>query len=223
MFLVVVYVFAPEGMSREINSVSTREVLDRVSGKGVYHSRVSTAIFKDYPFFGVGYWGYRHLCAKYMTPEELKSIQLNGGANVHNDYLQFMCEFGGIGTLLIIATFVFLVLPVMKDWYQYYHISKFTRPGDSPVSTISVYSLPPPVFWTFVGVIFVLIHACGDCPLRSGAVMSAILTSLASTEGFLPDHGRPEIAKVSREPRNGSSDGHRHHHHHHGDAVEGVG
>ena len=212
LFLAIVYVFAPEGMSRELNSVSTREVLDRVSGKGVYHTRVATAIFKEYPFFGVGNWGYRHLCREYMTPEEQKGIQLNGGANVHNDYLQFLCEFGAVGTALIVSFFVMLILPVVRDWYRFYHVSKFTRPGDTVIPTIAVYSLPSPIFWTFTGVIFVLIHAFGDCPLRSGAVMCALLTALASTEGFLPDRDRPDEAKQARAVK--PEHHHRHHHHH---------
>jgi len=214
LFVAMVYVFAPEGLTRELNSVSSREVLDRVSGKGVYHVRVSTAIFKDYPFWGVGFWGYRHHCRKYMTPEELKGVQMAGGANVHNDYLQFLCEFGLVGTGLIIAVFVFLVMPVVRDWYQFYHASKFTRPGDSPMPTLAIYSLPPPVFWTFTGVVLVLIHAFGDCPLRSGAVMSALLTALASTEGFLPDRDIPGAPVLVDEVRVAHRI-HRHHHHHH--------
>ncbi len=205
VFIAMVYVFAPVGMEREIKSMSTFEVLDRVSGKGTYHTRVSTAIFKDYPFFGVGCWGYKHLCMKYLKPEEVKSIQWNGGANVHNDYLQFLCEFGSVGTGLIVAIFVMLILPVVRDWYHFYNVSKFTRPEDASVNTLVFYSLPPPIFWTFVGLVLVLVHAMGDCPLRSGAVMSALLTALASTEGFLPDYERPNAVLRAAVVKSGGS------------------
>ena len=212
IFIALIYIFAPTGMSREIKSVSSREVLDRVSGKGVYHTRVSTAIFKDYPVFGVGFWGYGHLCTEYMTPQELKNIQQNGGANVHNDYLQFLCEFGVVGTGLIFAVFVFLILPVVRDWYRFHRVSKFTRPEEASTANLAVYSLPPPIFWTFVGAILVAIHAFGDCPLRSGAVMSALLTALASTEGFLPHR---DISGKILHLESHRDEHHRHHHHHH--------
>ena len=114
-------------------------------------------------------------------------------------------------TALIISFFVMLILPVVRDWYRFYHVSKFTRPGDTVIPTFAVYSLPSPIFWTFTGVIFVLIHAFGDCPLRSGAVMCALLTALASTEGFLPDRDRPDEAKQAR----AAKPEHHHHHHHH--------
>ena len=215
LFLVLVYVFAPEGLSREMNTVSTIGVLDRVSGKSQYHSRVSMAIFKDYPFFGVGFWGYRHLCGSYMTAEERPHLQVEGGAYVHNDYLQFLCEFGAVGTVLIVAMFVFLLMPVIRDRYKSYHQSKFTRPADEKVKTLALYSLPPSVFWTIVGVVMVLIHACGDCPLRSGAVLSALLTSLAAMEGFISNNKDKSVADVNASLDESRRHGHGHHHHHH--------
>ena len=212
LFVIMVYVFAPEGVSRELNSVTSREVLDRVSSKGTYHARVSMEMFKSHPLFGVGFWGYRHLCREYMTPDEQKSIQLLGGANVHNDYLQFLCEFGGVGALLIIASILSLIMPLVKNWRMLYKSAKFTGATDAPIAALALLSPPAPVFWVFIGAVFVLFHACGDCPLRSGAVVFALFTSLAAAEGFLPDLGPIGIDANDEE---GRSDQRRHHHHHH--------
>lgn len=186
LFLLLVFVFAPSDISREMDTMSSRDVLDRVSGKSQYHTRVATEIFKANPVFGVGGWGYRHLCGSYMTKDELRHLQTQGGANVHNDYMQFLCEHGAVGVLCLLLATVALVCPLGGAWYRLYRTARFMKPENAPPSPRALYCIPPAVFWTILGNVAVLVHAFGDCPLRSAAVLSSFFVSLACAEGFLP-------------------------------------
>ena len=185
LFLIAVFVFAPKTITDEIGSVTSLEALDRISGKGQYHTRVAGEIFKDYPFFGVGGWGYRHFCLQYMTDEEKADIQEIGGINVHNDYMQFLCEHGAVGTLLLISILLGLLIPICSAWYMLYRAARFTKGKDAPPKPLVVFSLPAGTFWILIGTTCVTIHSFADCPLRSGAVLSSYLISLACASGFL--------------------------------------
>ena len=185
-FLIAGFIFAPKELSRELHSVSTFETLQRVSGKGQYHTRVATAIFKEHPLFGVGGWGYKHFCLAAMTDEERRSLQDVGGANVHNDYLQFLCEHGAVGVGVLFLILLFLLTPLFRDWYRLYRAACFMNSDKAPPRPRAIYCFPAGSFWILVGTICVLIHAFGDCPFRSAAVLSTFFCSLACADGYLP-------------------------------------
>ena len=184
--VISMFIFGPKDWTRELQTVSSYGVLDRVSGKAQYHSRVAMTIFKEYPLFGIGGWGYRHLCMKYMTNDELKNLQTVGGANVHNDYLQFLCEHGIVGIGLLAVIVLLLAAPTFRDWFKLYRAACFMRTAASPPSPRALYCMPPGALWILLGNAALLICASGDCPMRSLAVLSAFFVSLACAEGYLP-------------------------------------
>ncbi len=186
LVVISMFIFGPAHWTKELKTVSSHAVLDRVSGKGLYHSRVATAILQDHPLFGVGGWGYRHLCTKYMTNDELKQLQVLGGANVHNDFLQFLCEHGTIGFGFLVIIFVLLVAPIFREWFKLYRAACFMRTDSSPPSPRALYCMPPGTIMILLGDAALLICASGDCPMRSLAVLSAFFVSLACAEGYLP-------------------------------------
>ena len=186
LVVISLFIFGPKDWTRELDTVTSRAVLDRVSGKGQYHSRVAVAILKDHPLFGVGGWGYKHFCRSYMTKEELSQMQTQGGANVHNDYLQFLCEHGIVGFGLLVAIFLLLVCPLFHKWFLLYRAACFMRTDASPPSPRVLYCLPPGIFWIILGNVALLFCASGDCPMRSLAVLSHFFVSLACADGYLP-------------------------------------
>ena len=198
VLLVIGAVFAPErkgvaagtnlGVSDELNTVTTLGMLDRVTGKSEYHSRVASALVKKYPFFGCGGWGYKHLSLNLMDPIELKSPLGLGSANVHNDYLQFLVEHGVVGLGCIAGIFFCLIVPLFRDWGRLYKASRFLAPENAPASPRAIYCCPPGTFWTLAGCFAVAFHAVADAPLRSGAVLGLFLVSLACADGFMPHH-----------------------------------
>ncbi len=193
-FLLLVSIFAPSELGKEMKTIDSFGVLDRVSGKAQYHSRVAVEVFKDHPLFGVGGWGYKHFTLSYLTEDEMKQIQTVGGANVHNDYLQFLCEHGAIGLLLLLGVFFLLAYPLFRDWCRLYLAARFMKADKAPPRPRAIYCLPAGTFWILLGDVALIIHACGDCPMRSAAVLSMFFVSLACAEGYIPR----EIAEGGR-------------------------
>ncbi len=189
--------FMPKDVQREVDTLDTIKVLDRMTGKGQYHVRVATEIWKDHCLFGVGGWGYRHFGPQYMTDRELRSIQTVGGANVHNDHLQFLVEHGAVGVALLLAVIVLLLWPMGKVWKALVESVRFIPVKKQPPPPVHLFVIPAPVFCIIATAVATVIHAFGDCPMRSPAVLSLFFVSIACIDGFLP--------RVREE----------HHHHHH--------
>ena len=164
-------------------------VLDRVTGRGQYHTRVASAIWREHKLFGVGGWGYVHFCLPMMTPEERADVQMVGGINVHNDYLQLLAEHGVAGFGALAAMVILLIWPVGHAWRRMARNTRFMKPKDLPPKPVQIFVLPAPVFCLLVAVACTLVHAFGDCPLRSPAVLTLFFATLAAMPGFLPEKG----------------------------------
>ena len=182
--VVLVVIFAPDNFVKEISTVSPTAVADRVTGKAQYHSRVASSIFRDHMLFGVGGWGYKHFCLQYMTDEDRRQLQTIGGVNVHNDYLQFLCEHGAVGAGLLLLIVLFLFVPIFKDWGHRVHVAHFVKGSELPHPT-ALFCVPAVVVGVLLAAIANLIHAFGDCVFRSPAVLSQFLILLAAATGFL--------------------------------------
>ena len=176
----------PEDMQREVDTINTEEVLTRVTGKGQYHVRVATEIWKDHLLFGCGGWGYKHFNLDKMTADDLKHRQFIGGINVHNDYLQFLAEHGLVGFGAMVAIVVMLLVPVGSAWKRLAKAARFTDSRKAPPKPTALFALPAPAFCLLAVIVATLIHSFGDCPLRSAAVLSLFYTILAAIPGFLP-------------------------------------
>ena len=178
--------FVPSSLEREIDSLDTSTVLDRVTGRGQYHVRVATELWKEYPLFGCGGWGYKHFCLTKMTEDEMRNIQMVGGVNVHNDYLQLMAEHGTAGFLLFLAALVLLALPLARTWRRLANGVRFLPVKRQPPAPQTFFALPAPAFGLLAAVLATLVHSFGDCVQRSPAVLALLMVELAAAEGFLP-------------------------------------
>lgn len=205
--------FMPESIQKEVNTLGTTEVLDRVTGKGQYHVQVATELWKDHKLFGCGGWGYQHLCVPKMIEIgiDLRTLQTTGGANVHNDHLQFLAEHGLVGFGAMVVLVVLLLTPVYRGWRQLVKALRFIKRSDPncPPRPMQLFVLPAPVFFLLVTVLATVIHAFGDCPLRSSAALTLFFVELAALPGFMvrihEEEPKSEILLAS----------HHHHHHHH--------
>ena len=174
------------GFKREVATLDGRGMIDRISGKGQYHVRVAAKVWLDNILFGCGGWGYRHFCIPKMSDAEFKAMQTTGGANVHNDFIQFLAEHGAVGFSLIVMVFLMLVWPLFKVWKTLIASARFLKPKDQPPKPVAIFALPASVFCILSSAVATIIHAFADCPFRSPAVMTLFFTMLASMDGFLP-------------------------------------
>ena len=177
---------------REVGSLETTVVLDRVTGRGQYHADVATALWRDHKLFGCGGWGYKHFCRAKMEDLQLdtRHIQLVGGINVHNDYLQLLAEHGAVGFGALAALFALLLRPVVSQWRAMLRDLRFRKGKSLPPRPVAIFVLPAPVFFILASCLATMIHAFGDCPLRSAATLSLLVVSLAALPGFMPECGR---------------------------------
>lgn len=180
--------FTPDSVRRELNTISTEGVLNRVTGKSEYHTRVALEILSEYPAFGCGGWGYMFLSPAKL-PEKITSMfkydWCRGMANVHNDYMQFLCEHGGVGFGLLVVIFILAVLPAAVAWRRMAKTVRFAKHTGLPWPR-GFFCFPPPAIAIYTAVAATLIHAFGDCPFRSPAVMSLFFVELVLVDGYLP-------------------------------------
>ena len=183
-----VYIYAPPSVGRELRTLNSFAVADRVTGKAEYHTRVATSIMRDFPLFGVGGWGYRHFGPVYLQDIDARpnAGSSAGAANVHNDYLQFLVEHGLVGFALMVACVWLLALPTCRTWRQLTLLALEAGRSGMGASTQVIFTVQPPVLWSFLGVVAVLVHAFGDCPLRAASVLSAVFAILPATLGYMP-------------------------------------
>ena len=178
----------PNKMRKELDTLDTIGTLDRVTSRAQYHGVVAPAIWKDHLLFGVGGWGYAHFCVDKMKELNipLKELQNVGGANVHNDHLQFLVEHGLVGFGAMVVIVGLLLWPVARQWRAMARDMRFKKGKDLPPKPVSLFVLPAPVLFILLTAVCTVIHAFGDCPLRSCAVLDLFYVSLAALPGFMP-------------------------------------
>ncbi|MDD2236693.1 MAG: O-antigen ligase family protein [Kiritimatiellae bacterium] len=74
--------------------------------------KAAVGISRDYPLFGCGGWGFRYLRKIYIPRETWKTSK--GYANVHNDPLNFLVEFGAIGFSCLLGAVFIVVFPLRR-------------------------------------------------------------------------------------------------------------
>lgn len=178
---------ASKELGAEVKSISPAAVIERVSGKGYYHARVAQEIFRDHRAFGVGGWGYPHYVRQYLKPNEIPAMQIQGGANVHNDSLQFLAEHGAVGYGLLVLCAALLVVPV--GWQAI----ALCRDGAAanaeatpPPKPAWLYRLPAPLVGVIAGTAATVCHSFGDLPFRDPAIVIVWVLSFVCVSGFLP-------------------------------------
>lgn len=179
-------IFAPKALTDELVTITPDAVFERVSGRGYYHARVAREIFKGHRLFGVGGWGYPHFAMVTMTPEERKGMQIDGGANVHNDTLQFLAEQGAVGFGLMALCALTLIVPLVVQAFRSARALTATGLDATPAKPVWLYHLPPELVAVFVGATATVCHSLGDLPFRSPAVLIVWVLAFVCAAGFLP-------------------------------------
>lgn len=136
------------------------------------------------PAFGVGGWGFRYLLPYSLPDDDWEwSSTAMGKANVHNDPLQFLAEFGGVGAGLMVLCVVVMTVPAFRR-------DAFGRRAAWA---------SPAVFFALAGLSLVWMHSLIDLPFRCPAVLLAWIVVLAGIRDLTPARAAP--AKAAWGPR----------------------
>lgn len=177
---------APQLAEKELATLSPSRVLRSLVEGRSYQVETALKTWRDAPVFGVGGWGYRYMAGIHLPREEWDRLTHSGEdvvvtANVHNDPLQFLAEFGLVGLGLLTVTLLFLARPL------------FRRPISKDATT----------WFTLLGAVLVLLHSLIDLPFRCPAVLYSWLILVAGS-GVLVDRVSSGYARLNRHQRDHS-------------------
>ena len=96
---------------------------------------------------------------------------------------------GLVGAALLLAVLGLLLWPVGKAWKRFYNWALFATADKAPAKPMAIYCMPPAVMGVLLGCCATAIHSSGDCAMRSPAVLTTVVVSLACTDGFFPREG----------------------------------
>ena len=89
-------------------------------------------------------------------------------------------------------------MPLGRVWRAMVESIRFIPTKEQPPQPVQLFVIPAPVFCILATAVATFIHGFGDCPLRSPAVLTLFLVSLACMDGFLPRiRKRPEDRRHS--------------------------
>ena len=139
---------------------TVRTAWDRINlelGGRPQFARAAIAIWREHPWFGVGGWGYKYLVASHVPEKYWPLLEKRGWANVHVDFLQFLAEFGAVGTGLLLAALGVLVRDLLAA-RQCQHNAFCAMGGVSLALTVvfSLVDIPfrcPAILYTWVALL----------------------------------------------------------------------
>ncbi len=79
------------------------EHVDRELGRRPHFVWAALQIWREHPWVGTGGWGFKYLVAERVPQEFWPALERRGWANVHCDPVQFLAEFGLVGSGLLLA------------------------------------------------------------------------------------------------------------------------
>lgn len=162
LLLAVLYHASPERVTNGLWEFRAPHLMEKKYAERAFLLKPALAIWRDHPWFGVGGWGFRYFLGTYIPPEAWPRITL-GYANVHNDLVQFLAEFGVVGTGLMVAIVAVLLSAI-------YGARVWRRPAAG---------------MAMLGAALVLAYSLMDLPFRSPAVLFHWLAVLAAAPAFM--------------------------------------
>ena len=114
----------------------------------------------DYWQYGTGSWGFRYLKKLYQPRSEWKTSV--GYANVHNDFIQFVVEYGAVGCVFLFGGGLIILVG-------------FLRSGTMSQARF---------VFTLGGLFLIVVHSMVDLPFRCPAILVYLGCVLSCTEVF---------------------------------------
>lgn len=148
-------------MRQEVHEELGEQAFAHNIDQRLWQYRAAIGIFLDHRWFGTGAAGYNFSQAFYIPPERFAEMKLVGCADVHNDFLEFLAEYGAIGTGLLCLAVATLALPL------------FFRPLWHPCLFPVVLAIP-----------FIMVHSVVDLPFRSPPIVYIWTVALAGASQY---------------------------------------
>jgi hypothetical protein len=172
---------------------SPRAVCDAVAQRW-YLIPKAMAIWRDHPWYGVGGWGYRSFLGQYIEKGEAAKCIFTGGANVHNDAVQFLAEHGVVGGGLLLALAALLFAPAVGALAR----SRAGELDEPSVRPAFPFRLPPAPLFLLAGALCTVLHSLVDLPFRCPAVLIGWMLALSCVPSLLQPAAVQSVASPLR-------------------------
>jgi O-antigen ligase len=158
------FVAAGFGKTMMANEISNMIPRLTTTGSGISRAMEDGAaieVWKSSPWFGVGGCGYRYMAAYYLPPALI--VRSVGLANVHNDPLQFLAEFGLVGGGLMLVFVMTLARPIFRHGMLRRPALMFAVAGTAVVVGHSLVDLPfrcPAIIYSWLAILVIVGRLC---------------------------------------------------------------
>lgn len=78
-------------------------IAEKLKHERLWQVEAAQLVHDEHRWVGAGGHAFRNLSYFYTAPERLRDTREQGRGNVHNDFMEFLCEFGLIGMFLLLS------------------------------------------------------------------------------------------------------------------------
>lgn len=138
-------------------------------------------VWQDHPWIGVGADGFRHFAAAVIGDQNWKFVKVDPSC-VYNDGVQLLCEYGLLGTGLLLFSIILLIAPVC-------HRARIAwRYGDPNEDERRwfLFRISPIVVTGTFALVLCLGQSWFESPFRSAAVLISWAVTCSALSAFLP-------------------------------------
>ena len=178
----LLFFVAPDNpVLREIRTVHWDKLNEGTFGLRWPQTVSAWKIWREHPWFGVGGCGYRHYVCLVLD-ETKRALLHRGGANVHNDSLQFLVEHGVVGFGLMIGAVAVLLTPIFRRLWLAHATNVDGWTGERWL----LLRVSPITILLLTGTTLTFLESLIDLPFRSPAILVTWCIALACAPAFLP-------------------------------------
>ena len=142
-------------------------------------------IFKTYPAYGTGTWGFRREAGRFLTDADWDRIVSGTQHPVtcHCDPLQFLCELGLVGAGLILLALVVLLVPVCRNLFR---LLAVTTAQSKTINESRLLRVSPVAVGCLAALAGAAAIGCFNMPFRDPLNLLVWCMLLAVVPGLLP-------------------------------------
>ncbi len=162
-----------------------------LSGIKSLRTTAALGIWQEHPWMGVGADGFRHFAGLAVAGKDWVMLKTDPDC-VYNDCLQFLCEFGVLGTGLLLAAVIALMVPIC---YRARIAWKYGA-NDENSGRLFLLQISPIVLTGVLATLLCFLESWFASPFRSYSLFMSWTCVMAVLPAFLPERAFPAAPRA---------------------------
>lgn len=171
--------------SRAVELTTLDQSLPRLFESKAIRSRVALTIWEDAPWTGVGAGGFGKYVGMNLTKKEWKLVKKEPG-HVLNDPIQFLSEYGVLGSGLLVAALIALIVPIA------YRLRRLWIQAASTTDMSFFLQVPPYMVSSCMAVLYLILICFISSPFQVPGLLCSWFAVFAVASSALPVEHRHE-------------------------------